>query len=51
MVMTPPHRKNRIVKLQMELAYLQMKKKILGKLSEKDEARTKEIMMQLSIKY
>ena len=51
MVMLPPHIKMKHQKMQLELAYLKMKEKIWGKLSEADKQRVKEIMKELSIHF
>lgn len=49
-IMTPPIRR-RIAKLQAELVWLNVKEKLKGKLSAEEEARRREIRMQLAVRY
>lgn len=51
MVMTPPHMKYKMKKIEMELALLAMKEKFLRCLSEKDIKRKKELIRKLCVKY
>lgn len=46
-----PQLKARRQKMRVELGMLKMKEKLLGGLSEKDEKRRREIMLELSKHY
>lgn len=51
MVMRTPKQKKMIQKWQIELAWLNLKERLLGKLSEADQERRREILRNLGVKY
>lgn len=51
MVMTPPHIQSKRQKMALELAWLKIKEKIFGKLSERDSKRLREIRLELTKCY
>lgn len=50
-IITPPHLKLKRHAMRVELALLEAKEKLLGKLSEAEKKRRDEIMRQLAIRF
>lgn len=51
MVMIPPSQQGKRMKLRLELAWLNKKEKLFGKLSESDQKRKAQLLRELAIVY